>query len=315
MRRYLATVTPGIATGYWNAMNRPACARSSGAASVMSAPWKTISPSVISSAGWPMIALASVDLPEPLGPIRAWICPLETSRSRPLRISLSSAVTCRLRISRSAIRLLGRCVGVRAAPGLRGLPGEGLGGGVLLREGDQLGPGGAGERLRDAALHPGPQKLRRAGAVAVDLVRTEHPSLALDVKALHRRDRSLERLDDVDHRDLRRRLRQAVAAVGTAHRGHELGLAQLRHQVLEVGQRQRLRLGDGAEGDGLGLVRGRIAGPATELHHQAHPVLGFGRKQHLAQILAERSVIQRPDAPAGAGVPAPCNRVSGCTNR
>ena len=51
MRRYLATVTPGIATGYWNAMNRPARARSSGSASVMSSPLKRIWPSVTSRFG------------------------------------------------------------------------------------------------------------------------------------------------------------------------------------------------------------------------------------------------------------------------
>ncbi len=71
IRRYLLTETPGIATGYWKAMKRPACERTSGSASVMSSPLKTIEPSVTSSAGWPMIALASVDLPEPLGPISA----------------------------------------------------------------------------------------------------------------------------------------------------------------------------------------------------------------------------------------------------
>ena len=36
-----------------------------------------------------MMALASVDLPEPLGPIRAWISPSRTVRSTPLRICLS----------------------------------------------------------------------------------------------------------------------------------------------------------------------------------------------------------------------------------
>ena len=30
VRRYLVTVTPGTATGYWNAMNSPIRARSSG---------------------------------------------------------------------------------------------------------------------------------------------------------------------------------------------------------------------------------------------------------------------------------------------
>src|SRR4029077_13259791 len=49
-----------------------------------------------------MIAFASVDLPDPFGPIRALIEPDSTSRLTPLRISLPSAVTCRLRISSSA---------------------------------------------------------------------------------------------------------------------------------------------------------------------------------------------------------------------
>ena len=75
MRRYFATVTPGIATGYWKAMNRPARARSSGSASVMSSPSKRIWPSVTSRFGWPMIAFASVDLPDPFGPISAWNSP------------------------------------------------------------------------------------------------------------------------------------------------------------------------------------------------------------------------------------------------
>src|SRR3954453_17435734 len=52
-----------------------------------------------------MIAFARVDLPEPFGPIRAWISPLPTERSTPFRISLSSALTCKLLISRSDIGL------------------------------------------------------------------------------------------------------------------------------------------------------------------------------------------------------------------
>ena len=48
MRRKLATDTPGIVAGYWNAMKRPARARSSGSASVRSSPLKRILPSVTS---------------------------------------------------------------------------------------------------------------------------------------------------------------------------------------------------------------------------------------------------------------------------
>jgi len=51
IRRYLATVTPGTATGYWKAMNSPARARSSGEASVISPPSNAIMPSVTSSEG------------------------------------------------------------------------------------------------------------------------------------------------------------------------------------------------------------------------------------------------------------------------
>src|ERR1700712_2194918 len=151
MRRYFVIVTPGMATGYWKAMNRPARARSSGSASVMSWPWKMIWPSVTSRPGWPMIALASVDLPEPLGPISAWISPLLTVRSRPLRICFSPAWTWRLRISSSAAMFMfflefsgDRC-GVAHS-----------GGGLVLRgtvgEGDELGERRLGQRLDDAAL-------------------------------------------------------------------------------------------------------------------------------------------------------------------
>ncbi len=48
IRRKLATETPGIVAGYWNAMNRPARARSSGSASVRSSPFRRMRPSVIS---------------------------------------------------------------------------------------------------------------------------------------------------------------------------------------------------------------------------------------------------------------------------
>ena len=41
------TVTPGIACGYWKARKRPACARSSARASVMSSPSSRIWPPVI----------------------------------------------------------------------------------------------------------------------------------------------------------------------------------------------------------------------------------------------------------------------------
>src|SRR5215217_5275098 len=207
VRRYLATVTPGIPTGYWKAMNRPARARSSGSASVMSSPSKRIWPSVTSKLGWPMIALASVDLPEPLGPIRAWNSPSRTWRSTPLRICLSPMATCRLRISRSAMDLQ------------RFIRGCG--------EADELGEGGALERADDAHLHARPQQL--GGAVlAVGMVRAQHAPLAVVEEAVHRRDRALEREHDLVHRDLLGGTGEHVAAVGAARGLHEAGLLEQR---------------------------------------------------------------------------------------
>src|SRR4029079_5672114 len=46
-----------------------------------------------------MITLDRVDLPEPFGPIRAWVSPCFTTRSIPLRISLPSTFACRSMIS------------------------------------------------------------------------------------------------------------------------------------------------------------------------------------------------------------------------
>src|SRR3954454_13780234 len=97
-----------------------------------------------------MIALASVDLPEPLGPIRAWNSPERTCRGSPRRMDFSPALTCRLRISRSAMVSLGqrkRSVG--------------------LGELDELGPGGALAASDDPHLHARPHKL----GAAVRLVR------------------------------------------------------------------------------------------------------------------------------------------------
>ena len=69
------TETPGISWGYWKARNMPALARTSVGQSVMSSPWKRMRPCVTSYSGLASRALARVDLPEPLGPMRAWISP------------------------------------------------------------------------------------------------------------------------------------------------------------------------------------------------------------------------------------------------
>src|SRR5512144_1687737 len=272
IRRYFATVTPGIATGYWKAMKRPMRERSSGSASVISSPLKVIVPSVTSRLGWPMIALASVDLPEPLGPMSAWMVPSSTSRLTPLRISLPSAVTCRLRISSSA-NSTPRCICVLLRRGDRGGLRCGRGS-VLVGELHQLGQRRAGERLGDAALHPGPEKLGGAGLVAVSLVRTGDLSLGVGLKTLHRSDRALERLDHLEHLDLVSGAPEAVAAVGAALALDQPGLAQLGDQVLEVGERKALRFGDRAE-----RHRGAIF-LAAQLDHQPHAIFGSGGKEH-----------------------------------
>src|ERR671937_2571198 len=52
-----------------------------------------------------MRAYASVDLPDPFGPMIAWISFWSTARSTPLTISVpSSSATCRFLISSNAIR-------------------------------------------------------------------------------------------------------------------------------------------------------------------------------------------------------------------
>src|SRR3954454_2198121 len=246
IRRYLLTETPGIETGYWKAMKRPARERSSGSASVMSSPLKLIVPSVTSSAGCPMITLARVDLPEPFGPISAWTLPFSTSRSSPRRISLSSTLTCRLRISSSANFTP---VSVFGSLGSGGRADRGASFGALGRaaKGDQLGQGGAREGFGHATLHAHPQQLGRTGVIAVVLVRAEHFAIGRVVEALHRGDLPFERLDHRVHRDLLRRFGQAVAAVGAAGRGDQVRLAQFRDQVLEVGEREPLGFGDCVE--------------------------------------------------------------------
>src|SRR3954447_6674028 len=213
IRRYLLTETPGIATGYWKAMKRPAWARSSGAASVMSSPLKWIEPSVTSRPGWPMITLARVDLPEPLGPISAWISFERTSRSRPLRISLSSAATCRLRMDSSAIVDLlqgNKWCGAR-------------------RERDQLGERRALHGLDHAALDARPEQLCGAALAVVGLVRAQDALARLAAvvdEAGHRCNDPLQCEHGLVHRDLLGRAREAVAAACTALAVDQLGLLQ-----------------------------------------------------------------------------------------
>ena len=85
------TDTPGISCGYWNARNTPALARTSVGQSVMSSPCSAIVPPVTSYSGLPSSVEASVDLPEPFGPMIAWTSPSFTVSDRPWRISAASS--------------------------------------------------------------------------------------------------------------------------------------------------------------------------------------------------------------------------------
>src|SRR3954464_237714 len=248
MRRKLAIETPGIATGYWKARKRPACARSSGSASVMSVPLKWTDPSVISYSGWPMMVEASVDLPEPLGPIRACSSPLPTLRSTPLRISRSSTRTWRLRISRSA------------------------NGGHLL--GNEFRERGVLQRAHDREAHAGPQQLGRAAVPGLGLASADDLAVGVGGDALDRGDGALERLDDLGHRDLVGGAGEQVAAAGAAPALHQLRLAQARDEVLAVGERQPIGLGD------LGQRHRTRVRAARQLDEDADAVLGFGGEHH-----------------------------------
>src|SRR3954447_11507454 len=142
-----------------------------------------------------MITFASVDLPEPLGPMSAWNSPERTCRSTPLRICLSPAWTWRFLISRSAI-------GASRSLSLSGYGGAG--------EGDELGERRALQGLDDAHLHARPQQL---GGTALGLraeVRALHAALAVVEEAVHRGDGALEREDDLVHGDVLRVAREDV---------------------------------------------------------------------------------------------------------
>src|SRR5262245_49002393 len=196
-----------------------------------------------------MIVLARVDLPEPLGPISAWTSPRSTLRSTPRRIALPSTVTCRFWISRSAISdglsLLCSGGGGRADAGA-GAAARGLDA-AALRERGKLGKRGLLERALDAAVDAGPEQLRGAVLVSVYLVVAQHPAVAELAHTRHRHDALAERVHDLGHRDRGRVAGQLVASVRTARGRDELGLAQARDQLLQICERQVLRLGDVGE--------------------------------------------------------------------
>jgi hypothetical protein len=80
---------------------------------VMSSPWKRMVPPVTVYSGEPSSVLASVDLPEPLGPMMACTSPGPTVSVTPLRISVpapaapSAMATWRSSISNSGAADMG----------------------------------------------------------------------------------------------------------------------------------------------------------------------------------------------------------------
>jgi hypothetical protein len=73
-----------------------------------------MSPEVTSYLGWPMSVFANVLLPEPFGPMSAWISPFFTWSESPFKISLPSTLTWRSFTIRSAVMSVvpsgrGRC--------------------------------------------------------------------------------------------------------------------------------------------------------------------------------------------------------------
>src|SRR4051812_32515163 len=116
-----------------------------------------------------MITVARGGLPEPVGRMRAVGLPLLAGGGGAVRVFLSPAWTCRLRISRSAM-CSGPEVGVGFWCSWSGVDGLARRGDLALLEGDELGERGLGERLDNAALHPRPQELCGAAVAVVDEV-------------------------------------------------------------------------------------------------------------------------------------------------
>ncbi len=71
----------------------------------------------------------------------------------------------------------------------------------------------------------------------------------------------------------RRRAREQVAAARAPPRIDQAGLAQTRDEMLQVGERQPVVLGDLRERD---RSSSPLAGSPSQLDHHAHAVLGLG---------------------------------------
>ena len=225
--------------------------------------------------------MASVDLPEPLGPISAWISPCAMLRSTPRRISRSSMRTCRLRISRSAI--------CGAPPSSRA--------------------GTSSERVVSCSVRTIEKRTRVHSSLVgqtvagLGLARADDRAVGSCGDALDRGDRALERLDDLGHRDLVGGAGEQVAAARAAPALDQPRLAQAGDEVLEVGQRQPVRLGDLGERDGRVAVAPRRARPSRG--RRTRP---WWRTSSLANTYLRGRVSAGGAAPRERGGPRPRRR-------
>src|SRR2546428_4213164 len=195
-----------------------------------------------------MIVSASVLLPEPFGPMIACTSPLFTARSIPFRIGLPSTVTWRSLISRSGTSALLH----------RGLRREA----ARRRRLHEVREAHAVQRRRDVLLDREPHVVRRAARLQ-DAV---HNGLALG-RADLRLDRTLERAHDVARGDRLRLASEGVAAAGAALPIHQTGLAQARHELLEICLWQLLAGRDRVE------AHGALSPVTREIDHETHAVL------------------------------------------
>jgi hypothetical protein len=140
----------------------------------------------------------------------------------------------------------------------------------VLGELDQLGQRRVLERLHDAALHTRPEQACGAVVEAVQLVVAEDAPAARLGEALHRRERPLERRDDLRHRDLPGGTVELVAAMCAARRAHEAGLPKTCDEMLQIGKRKPLGVGDLRQRNGSFLTT------SPKHDHHSDSVLGSG---------------------------------------
>ena len=231
-------------------------------------------------------------MPEPLGPMIAWVSPLRIVRSIPWRISRSgcaAGATRRSRItsSRSSAMVTKWLLRGWVRDGVDGLAGRGGAGrvrsGSTVRwlDRDEVGEGHAVERARDRVADADPQHVdRAAGGAVAGLV-------LLGVRgADHRRDRALEGAQDVAHPDLVRGRAELVAAAGAARGRDEAGVPEAGDELLQVGARQVLVQRDLGEAGRPGAVA------APELDHEPDAVLALRGEGDGAGTMEARAVRQ-----------------------